>query len=278
MGYLYKKFQEAQKARHEREAIKKVVRVLVKSMDMWICLHSPCGGAPPSAEACTVLEDKRIDELMAEYRPRLAKDLGRDIVASDEELVHEKQGVLVSQLLDRKGRLFQKYSGAVKKLEEQAAEHLGNAVSELAKLVIEIRAMMPTKQQVIEEEFQELVDELRNDIEARYPGGVVSIDKFDDTLPANIPSWDIFLSRVDERKTELAAENAIAVVDQVAAMKKSAEQIIKDKINTAIRATIDEIKLDLSDDVIPFLDDIEAENLRKELMKLTEAHGVSRLV
>jgi hypothetical protein len=67
-------------------------------------------------------------------------------------------------------------------------------------------------------------------------------------------------------------------VDQVAAMKKSAEIIIKDKINTAIRATIDEIKLDLSDDEIPFLDDVDAEKLRKELMELTEAHGVSRLV
>lgn len=276
MGYLYKKFQEAQKARLEKEAIKKVVRVLVKSMDLWISLHSPYG-APPSAEECTVLEDKRIDELMAEYRPKVTKELGRDILASD-ELVDEKQGILVSQLLDRKGRLFQKYSGAVKKLEEQAAEHLGNAVSGLAKLVIEIRGMMPTKQTVIEEEFQELVDELKNGIEARYPGGVVGIDKFDDTLPADIPSWDIFLRRVDERKTELAAENAIAVVDQIAAMKKSAEIIIRDKINTAIRATINEIKLDLSDDVIPFLDDVDAEKLRRELMELTEAHGVSRLV
>jgi len=73
------------------------------------------------------------------------------------------------------------------------------------------------------------------------------------------------------------AENEIVKAEEMASMKRSAEAVIQEKINASIRAAIDEIKLDLSDDVIPFLDDPEAATLTKELMELTEAYGVSRL-
>jgi hypothetical protein len=275
MGYLYNKFQEAQKTRFERDTINKVVRVLAKSMEMWVSLYRDFG-APPSAEECAALEDVRIRELLAEYRPKVAKGLGREILTPD-ELVDNREAELEIELMGKRGLLFQKYSGAIKKLEEQAAEHLGKAISGLAAKVDEVRGTMPTKLAAIEEEFQELMDELTQDIEARYPEGVSGLDKFDDTLPAGIPSWEMFLVQVEEKKTELAAENTVAVAKQIDTMKESAEAIIKEKINAAIRATIDEIKLDLSDDPITFLDEADSEKLRRELMDSTEAYGASHL-
>lgn len=275
MGYLYKQFQEAQKARFERATINKVVRVLGKSMDMWISLHKDFG-VPPSAEECTTLEDVRIQELMDEYRRKVSDALGREILSPD-ELVDNREALLETELKAKKGLLFQKYSGVVKKLEEQAAEHLGKALSGLADKVDEVRGMMPVQLATMEEEFQELMEELTEDIESRYPEGVSGLDKFDDALPTGIPSWEMFLVQVEEQKTKLAAENAIAVAKQIDAMKKSAEAIIKEKINAAIRATIDEIKLDLSDDVITFIDDADSEKLVRDLMDITEAYGASRL-
>ena len=60
-------------------------------------------------------------------------------------------------------------------------------------------------------------------------------------------------------------------------MKKSAEEVMKEKINDSIRAAIEEIKADLSDDVISFLDDGDRDALCKELMEITESYGMSRL-
>ena len=73
MGFLFQKIQDAQTTRHERETINKVVRVLSKSMDLWISLYLDYG-TPPTADECVTLEDTRISELMAEYRPKVAQD------------------------------------------------------------------------------------------------------------------------------------------------------------------------------------------------------------
>ena len=275
MGFLFQKIQDAQTTRHERETINKVVRVLSKSMDLWISLYQDYG-TPPTADECVTLEDTRISELMAEYRPKVAQALGRVITVPD-LLVDNREAELATALRERKGQLCQKFSGVVKQLEVQAAEQLGKAVAELAVKVEEVKGMFPTKQTVIEQEFQELLNELTQDIEARFPDGVSGLTKYDDILPEGVPTWETFLGQVEAQKSNVIEENAIAVLEQIATMKKSAEEVMKEKINDSIRAAIEEIKADLSDDVISFLDDGDRDALCKELMEITESYGMSRL-
>ena len=275
MGFLFQKIQDAQTTRHERETINKVVRVLSKSMDLWISLYLDYG-TPPTADECVTLEDTRISELMAEYRPKVAQALGRVITVPD-LLVDNREAELATALRERKGQLCQKFSGVVKQLEVQAAEQLGKAVAELAVKVEEVKGMFPTKQTVIEQEFQELLNELTQDIEARFPDGVSGLTKYDDILPEGVPTWETFLGQVEAQKSNVIEENAIAVLEQIATMKKSAEEVMKEKINDSIRAAIEEIKADLSDDVISFLDDGDRDALCKELMEITESYGMSRL-
>ena len=184
---------------------------------------------------------------------------------------------MATALRERKGQLCQKFSGVVKQLEVQAAEQLGKAVAELAVKVEEVKGMFPTKQTVIEQEFQELLNELTQDIEARFPDGVSGLTKYDDILPEGVPTWETFLGQVEAQKSNVIEENAIAVLEQIVTMKKSAEEVMKEKINDSIRAAIEEIKADLSDDVISFLDDGDRDALCKELMEITESYGMSRL-
>jgi hypothetical protein len=275
MGFLFQKIQDAQTTRHERDTINKVVRVLSKSMDLWISLYQDYG-TPPTVDECVTLEDTRISELMAEYRPKVAQALGRVITVPD-LLVDNREAELATALRERKGQLCLKFSGVVKQLEVQAAEQLGKAVAELAAKVEEVKGMFPTKQTVIEQEFQELLNELTQDIEARFPDGISGLTKYDDILPEGIPTWETFLGQVEAQKSNVIEENAIAVLEQIATMKKSAEEVMKEKINASIRAAIDEIKADLSDDVISFLDDGDRDALCKELMEITESYGMSRL-
>ena len=250
MGFLFQKFQDAQTTRHERETINKVVRVLSKSMDLWISLYQDYG-TPPNADECDALENTRISELMAEYRPKVAQELGREIHVPD-LLVDNREAELATALQERKGKLCQKFSGVVQQLEVQAQEQLTNAVSELAAKLEEVKGLFPTKQTVIEQEFQELLNELTQDIEAKFPDGVPGLTKYDDTLPEGIPTWETFLGQMEAKKSDMVEENAIAVLEQIATMKKSAEEDMKDKINASIRAAIDEIKADISDNVISY--------------------------
>jgi len=272
---LFQQLQDGHRSRMEREIINKVVRVLSKSMDLWISMYQGFG-TPPTSDECAVLEDTRIEELMAEYRPRVAKDLGREILVPD-LLVDNRNAELEIALREKKGRLFQKFQPAIASLEGQAAEILQHAVSGLTAKETELRGVLPMKPAALDLEFQEFLNDVTQDIETRFPGGLAGLTKYDPVLPDEIPNWETFQNQIDTKKAELMAENEIVKAEEMASMKRSAEAVIQEKINASIRAAIDEIKLDLSDDVIPFLDDPEAATLTKELMELTEAYGVSRL-
>lgn len=272
MGYLLRKIKEARKGKEEEKKVNSVVRIQVKAMDIMISMHRSFGGTPPSKSECTELEEKRIESLMSEFPSKASEALGREVLET-ENLYKEKSKELQASLDKRRGRLYQKYAGHVEKLEEQATSMLGDCVKALAAQKTEMEGLLPLKEEEINTEFEELIEDLKQEVESRYPKGVIGLDKYDDALPDGIPSWKDFLIQVDTTKQQLLEANKIAIEQEVSSIKLSTAILIRDKINAAIRASVEEVKLDLSDDVIPFLDDEATASLKKELIETTEAYA-----
>jgi hypothetical protein len=60
-------------------------------------------------------------------------------------------------------------------------------------------------------------------------------------------------------------------------VKENSKEMVKNKINEAIREAVNAIEIDLSDDVLPYLDESAMTALRVELIASAQEYGNSRL-
>jgi len=225
----------------------------------------------PTKEECTELEQAKIDELLEAF------DAETSEMSRVQDEVPDARVELVTHLERRRGKLFNKFSDEIGALTDLAADCIGFCVDYLTGSVKRIKKSLPVPEDYISGALSELNSNCADYIATTFPGGVDGLDSYDDELPDGFPSYSEFKEQVAAAEVELAEENLSMVEAGVEEVKAGAVAMAKNKINEAIKTAMNEIKDDLSDDVLPYLDSDTMESLREELLTTCADYGASRL-
>mmetsp|Transcript_1976 Transcript_1976/g.5457 ORF Transcript_1976/g.5457 Transcript_1976/m.5457 type:complete len:271 (-) Transcript_1976:1614-2426(-) len=266
MGFILIDF----KKRKEHDELRTMVPTLVKKLDNWINVY-PNDGTPPTEPECSDLEDEKINELLAEFDEK-AGSLGR---VKDE--VPDRRHLLAHNLNSRKGYLFYKFSDTVDALQDQAAKTMTVCLETLNQSVKELNSIIPTKDDAITWEFEQVVKRCEEYVTATYPEGVTGLDAYDDVLPEGIPSYADFLTLVKEKEESFLQANKDSVQPAIDDVKAKSKATFRGIINKAIENATAEMVADLSDDTLPYLGEAEMEELRAELIAGAKEYAESRL-
>jgi hypothetical protein len=103
------------------------------------------------------------------------------------------------------------------------------------------------------------------------------LDAFDDALPDGIPSYNEFQRTVMASENQLKVKNKDAIPGELEKIKESSKAALKTSINEAIQKAVADMVLDFQDDTLPYLDESDMAAFRKELAKVAEEYGASRI-
>jgi hypothetical protein len=258
------------KKRKESKQLRKLSRETIEIFDKWVADY-PNDGTPPNEEECLELSRTKSDELYDRFCVEAMK-LWRVKDAAEEE----KKSVRMRLILKNR-KLFQRFSQAVEALQDEAAEIMRFCVTSLETQKKEVMTMLPLGMQGLKEEFEEFSDSMKNYVDNTFPGGVKALDSYDDTLPDDVPSFSKFLDMVKQEEKNLREADKEAVPAALEMIKMESKEMFKTKINEAIQDAVKAIEEDLSDDVLPYLDETSMSALRKELIASANEYGASRL-
>mmetsp|Transcript_33047 Transcript_33047/g.46921 ORF Transcript_33047/g.46921 Transcript_33047/m.46921 type:complete len:269 (-) Transcript_33047:108-914(-) len=267
MGFILIDF----KKKDERKRLRKLVPHFVQQMAMWVSIYQNEDGAPPNEEECQALEDEQIAMLVDKFNAE-ADNLQR--VKEEHSRVRDR---LELELGLYRGRLFSKFSDEVDALKNQAEDTLKYCMKSLQEEEEELKESMPMAENQIEAEFKQLLASMTAHIDRVYPGGVDGLDSYDDELPEGIPSFADFKAMLVDKEAEYKEMNQETIPAALEEIKGNTTTMVKTKINEAIKAAMKDIVEDLSDDVLPYLDEDAMAGLRAELIASAKEYGTSRL-
>jgi hypothetical protein len=256
--------------REEIAALQSLVPEICLKMDHWIKEYEN-DGTPPNEEEAALLEVEQVCKLLDEFDER-AKQLGRA-----REKIPERRGLLERNLNRRKGNLFAKYSDHVSALQDEAAAVMTYCLETCTDFEEGLENLLPTVESNIDIVFQSIMNACNGYIEATFPGGVEAMDSYDSELPDGLVSFKDFQELVKKKEAQYKQKNLLAIDPAVLKVKENSKEMVKNKINEAILAAMTAIEFDLSDDVLPYLDESAMTALREELIASAQEYGNSRL-
>jgi hypothetical protein len=103
------------------------------------------------------------------------------------------------------------------------------------------------------------------------------LNKYDDNLPNDLPSWSSFLTRVDAISDSLNAENAAASENAMQAIRDELATTMKDKVDAAIREVMEAVRGDISGKEVGFLDEDSKANFLASLISAANDYELSRV-
>jgi len=225
----------------------------------------------PTEEECTQKEQEKMDELEKAFDA----EAGAMFRVQDE--VPDAKEELLTHLKRRRGKLYKKFSSQVEALGDQAADCIEQCVDYLTRTKSRMKKSLPVAEGVISDAISDVNKNCDAYITNTFPDGVDGLDNYDDELPDGIPSYAEFKEQVSAAEAELAEENLSKVEAGIEEVKSGALAMAKDKVNEAIKTAMEEVKANLSDDVLPYLDSDKMESLRGELITSCDEYGTSRL-
>ena len=264
MGFILIDF----KKRDERKRLHRLTPDLLKKMDRWI---SSCTDSTPSEEECKALEEAQIAKLTEEFD----KEAARLKRVKDE--VPKEREEFVQFLGWKRGKLYLKFSDAIGALKQQAQDTLKQCADSFSKFEKEQKESFPVGEDELTTELAEFLADTNKFVEDTYPEGVKGLDGYDDELPAGVQSYAEFLAMVAAKESELKEANKKAIPAAVDQLKSGSKARFQNIINEAVMKATDEIVKDLSDDVLPYLEEGEMAALRQELIESAKAYGKTRL-
>jgi len=239
--------------------------------EQWITDFTNDDDTPPSHDQCAELEEAKITELMESFMSK-TKPLSRV-----KDYIPEKADKLQALLDMRRGYLYKRFANVVEALEDTAAGMLSFCTISLESKEAELKELFPIKESKVAEEIQELRDELNKWISNGFPDGVEGLDAYDDYLPDGIPSFAAFKEAVSLKEEELTALNSEAIATKLQETRDFSKREVKEKVNAAIAAAVAAVEEDLSDDMLPYLDESSMAEFRAELISASKEYGCSRL-
>jgi len=237
-------------------------------MDKWI---KSVTDETPTEEECAELEQAKIDELLEAFDRQTEK------MFRVQDQVPDARAELERHLVRRRGKLLRRFAGEIGELKDLAADCIEFCVDYLTNTMNRISESLPVPEGVVGEAISELRNNCEDYVATTFPGGVDGMDAYDDELPDGFPSYAEFKERVAAAELELAETNLSKIEAGVEEVKAEAAAMAQNKINEAIKTAMDEIREDLSDDVLPYLESDAMEALREELLATCEEYGASRL-
>ena len=237
-------------------------------MDIWIAQYDD---GTPTAEECTQIEEAKIAELTTEY-----DTVSQQLWRVKDEIPQEREQ-FVKYLGWKRGKLFLKFGATIEALKEQAVKTLQQCNEMWKTFEQELIESFPVEETTIGAELAEFLTSTTQYINDTFPEGVAGLDAFDDALPDGVPSYNEFQRTVMASENKLKVKNKDAIPGELEKIKESSKAALKTSINEAIQKAVADMVLDFQDDTLPYLDESDMAAFRKELAKVAEEYGASRI-